>query len=148
MGFRRKSSEARNVPSSEKDPSSNTRRNSTPSSRAWMECGTPAGKNQTSPAEMSSMKDSPFSSTAARRTEPLSTRDHSFAVCQCNSRYAWGARRMSTPAIAVARGSCAVFCWRAHPDCLPEPKRLCERPKGHCALGSGPEDEESVPGGA
>lgn len=43
-----------NVESSEKDPSSNMRRNSAPSgcvSFAWMEWGWPAGKYQTSPAD-------------------------------------------------------------------------------------------------
>ncbi len=52
-----------NVLFSENDPSSNTSRNSAPSSSAWIECGRPDGKYQRSPSPTSSIKLRPFSST-------------------------------------------------------------------------------------
>jgi hypothetical protein len=82
LGFRRNISETRKASSSEKLQSSKTSKNSQPSSSAWIECGTPAGKNHTSPALISSMKVSPFSLTADSLTIPFSIRDHSLAVCQ------------------------------------------------------------------
>ena len=52
-------SEIRKVLFSENAPSSNTSRNSHPSSSPWIECGIPAGKYQRSPTPTSSTK-SPF----------------------------------------------------------------------------------------
>lgn len=105
MGVLRNISDTKKVPSSLNAPSSKTSRNSVPSSKAWIECGTPAGKNHTSPAHTSSTKVSPPVPTVDTRTQPLSISDHSLAVCQCSSRYALGPRRMSTPAMASALGS-------------------------------------------
>ena len=79
-------SDSRNVKFSEKSGSLNTRRNSTPSSRAWIECGRPASKFHRSPALTSSMYDRPNSSMEVTRQLPTSTRPHSASLCQWSSR--------------------------------------------------------------
>jgi len=65
---------SRKVESSEKLPSSNTRRNSVPLGlRPWSECGCPEGKYHRSPFFRSSTKDPPSVSRAVMRTSPSST---------------------------------------------------------------------------
>ena len=86
-------------------PLSNNSKNSAPVSKAWILCGFPARNNHTSPACKSSKKDCPLSTVAVMCTAPSRLRLHSFAWCQCSSRYAFGPRYMSTPAIASATGS-------------------------------------------
>jgi hypothetical protein len=64
-------SQIRNVSFSEKSPLSKASRNSTPSSRPWIECGSPEGKYQRSPALTSSIKRRPSSSKTIALTQTL-----------------------------------------------------------------------------
>ena len=69
-GVRRNQSVSRNVSFSENSPSSNTSRNSQPSSSPWIEWGMPAGKYHRSPVATSSMNVRPSASTAVMRALP------------------------------------------------------------------------------
>jgi acyl-CoA reductase-like NAD-dependent aldehyde dehydrogenase len=62
---------SRNVLSSSKSPSSNTKRNSAPSGPSpWIECGMPGGKYHRSPTPTSSTKFRPLASTPVIRAVP------------------------------------------------------------------------------
>ena len=142
-GVRANQSVMRNVESSEKPPSSNTRRNSHPSSPTpWIECGMPPGKYHRSPAETSSANVRPASSTAVMRAVPASMYDHSACLCQCISRTPPRASRMLTPASCLAIGSSRSVTCRAHP---PGSRRTWASAKLNRRFGSVP---WSVGGGA
>ena len=126
---------SRNVPSSSKSPSSNTRRNSHPSGpRPWIECGIPPGKYQRSPTPTSSTKLRPCGvdrRDAGRSVEHVSPFRLLVPVKLAN---AAGIEPHFTPAIAFETPSSRAVTWRVQPplDC-----RTCASAKENLQIGQG-----------
>ena len=102
----------RKVESSEKFPSSNTSRNSQPSSgpsSPWIEWGIPPGKYQRSPSPTSSMKVRPSWSTAVMRARPFSTAIASSNILRVASFRSPADRAFATGTRSVIRFSSKVM---------------------------------------